>query len=169
MAKRRRRTGLYEGEAGEYAAQQDPLAYLSSINRMRGGYPSAGSPFEQYLQGVHYPGMYSKYQGALAKNEQLTLQDFAKKQGKRVPVRDFRSWYQEQNPQMTYDAQRRKEGLLGSISETGNSGYFQNFVNTTGYQNDRAAYEKAFLKNPNQTFSGWMKGKKAKPFARKKR
>src|SRR5688572_18561272 len=58
--------GLYQGEAGAFAAQQDPMAYFTSMGMLGGGYPRAGSPFEQYMQEIFIPNTYRQYQAALA-------------------------------------------------------------------------------------------------------
>ena len=72
-------SGLYQGKAGGYAAQQNPQAFATT-KLQRAGLPLGSSPsFDQWWNTVGYQSLYGGYQTALAGNERLTFKDYMKR------------------------------------------------------------------------------------------
>ncbi len=178
--------GLYTGEAGGYAAQQDPSAYLLAIGRTGGVTGTAGTAFDQWYNDVFTKDIYNDYLATLAtpggrrqSGEQLTFQDYLMTrfgtgygQGgftpgtlKQYAQSQFQPYYEEQNPQTKYDMYRTGQGLLGSITGTGVSRAAQDFIRSQGYLTDRTAFEQDHATRPNLTFADWLGGVNTQPTA----
>jgi hypothetical protein len=178
MGKRdRRSTSLYGGEAGSYAAQQDPAAYLGAFGNLGGFGGSSGTPYQTWFNDVFSQDVYRDYLGQLARSgkragEKLTFADYVKnqygakfggQQGQRMKsgrlgreaATAFRDYNYETNPQSAYDVMRSKQGMLGSITGTGMNREAQDFVRSQGYLTDRTAFEGVRAKAPNLTWGDW--------------
>lgn len=64
--------GLYEGDAGAYAAKENPLAFFNHALANEGRTALNTSPWAwNYLQNQGFENVYSGYQNALAGDKQL--------------------------------------------------------------------------------------------------
>lgn len=69
--------GLYQGEFGDYAAKEDPLAYFNQVLAMGGRTPqNTASDYWDWLQNEGFNNSYVGYQNALANDERLTWMNY---------------------------------------------------------------------------------------------
>lgn len=173
---------LYGGEAGGFAAQQDPAAFLQTIGLQGGITGTQGTTFDDWYTNQFTQDLYNNYLTALnvpgnkrKSGEKLTFQDFVKtrfgsgyggKQGKNFNAgtlgdyakAQYQPWLSNQDPEGRYETFQTGLGRLGSITGTGRNQFYQDFVRNQGYQNDLARFRTARESNPNLGFESWLTG-----------
>ena len=156
-AKQRGTTGLYQGKAGEFAAQQQPENYLKNQSTRSGLGTTGGSDYANWFNEIGVTDVYTGYQNALANNERLSLRDYMQQQqglGGQLQ-REFQHYTANTDPQ------RYWAGHMAGTPEmaaAGASGFYHDFLANDLYNHQYSNYINDAKTRPNMTFDEFLNG-----------
>jgi hypothetical protein len=138
--------GIYEGSAGDYAAQQNPQPYVNFLASQGGSRGVPGSGFESFMAEPAFANIYTGYTNALGANERLKFADYMSRFGGDLSGqlgRAFNQYEAEMEPQTRFNSYLLSNDMLGG---SGNS--YNDYLRGNYFTDVRGQFELDQMSDP---------------------